>query len=70
MRLTMPQIIMLNHAAWVQNERRDAKIHHAKATGQPRSIEERVYEGEFFNGKPVDQLTSEEYLTYHASGMM
>ena len=65
----MPQILMLNHAAWVQNERRDAKINSARQTGQPRSLEENIYEETTFNGKPLDQLTSEEYLAYHASAM-
>lgn len=65
----MPQIIMLNHAAWLQNERRDAKIKRARASGDQGPIEQQIYEGQEFNGKPLDQLTSEEYIAYHASAM-
>lgn len=65
----MPQIVMLNHAAWLQNERRDAKINQARQAGSQPSLPEQIYESQTFNGKPLDQLTSEEYLAYHASAM-
>jgi hypothetical protein len=65
----MPQIIMLNHAAWLLNERRDAKIKSARERGDEPSLEQKIYEGETFRGKPIDQLTSDEYLMYHASAM-
>jgi hypothetical protein len=65
---TMPQIIMIQHAAWLNKKRMDALVRRGREEGSP-VMEDRVAQ-ELFNGKPIDQLTSDEYIAYHASGLM
>lgn len=60
MSLTLPQIIMLNHAAWVNQEqgkkRYEAKQRREKkADGKPLTMSDIVVDG-----KPMDEMTSEE----------
>ena len=52
MKLTLPQILMLNHAAWVNYER--AKSRHEDA---PEEIPT-------YNGKPLEDCNSDEWTAY------
>lgn len=53
----MPQIMMLNHAAWVNKTRSDKRNALARAEAEkPKE--------EMFEGKPLSELTSEEYAEY------
>jgi hypothetical protein len=67
MKLTMPQIIMLNHAAETNRKRLDKRLNSNKSSASPAGpTPERV---ETWNGKPIDQLTGAEYLQYHRSAV-
>jgi hypothetical protein len=63
----MPQIIMLQHAGWVEKKRTDIRIkrNRAEPTGDIREHFEANMPT--WNGRPIDQLTSDEYIAYHAS---
>ena len=61
MRLTMPQILMLNHAAWVNSKR--SKIRSQRDVSQNNSAS-MSDEEEVFNGKPVSELSSDEMAAY------
>ncbi len=54
MRLTVPQIIMLNHAAFVNQKRSEARVKTQK------DGEERVS----YNGKDLGDLTTDELAAY------
>lgn len=67
MRLTMPQIYMLNHAAAVNKKRLDAKIKWQRDHDKFDTVNDAASAGlPMFNGKSVDQLTSDEYQSYLA----
>jgi hypothetical protein len=51
MKMTMPQIILLNHASWVNNKRYET----------PDKEEDRPVH----NGKKVDEMNSDELLGYY-----
>lgn len=57
MKLTMPQIIMLNHAAWVNKER--AERRHAAKRDKEGSKKQRTW-----RGKDVRELDSNEFGKY------
>lgn len=57
MRLTMPQIIMLNHAAWVNSERMKSRIHSKKNEDDDDQI--------VYKGKRLSELNSEEMAAYY-----
>jgi hypothetical protein len=61
--LTMPQIIMLNHASHINKQRLDVKIKEGRDTGT-QTVEEAVADAPVYKGKRLDELTSEEYLAY------
>ena len=65
MRRTMPQIIMINHAAHVNKRRFDAKqgVKRGKGTQTPREI---VHD---HVGKSVLEMTTDEYTAYLAEGI-
>lgn len=66
---TLPQIIMLNHASSVNKRRFDAKVNKGRRDNT-QTLEERIVDTPMWNGKRIDELTSEEYLEYHRSAMM
>lgn len=68
LRLTMPQIIMINHAAHVNKKRLDRRIERNRERGD-QPLEDRIAEMPMWNGKRIDELTSEEYLEYHRSAL-
>jgi hypothetical protein len=64
MRLTIPQIIMLNHGAhinWLRSEERSKQRSADKQKAEDNPI--------VFNGKTVDQLTGPEFAAYWNTGM-
>jgi hypothetical protein len=61
----MPQIIMMQHAAWINKKRLDAAVESRRAKGE-QTFTDNVAEMPLFNGKPIDQLTTEEYMAYQA----
>jgi hypothetical protein len=67
--LTVPQILMINAGADVNKRRMDLRI--AKQhRGTPKAQkEEPEPPAETWLGKPIDQLSTKEYMLYHASGM-
>lgn len=64
MGLTLPQIFMINHAAWVNSKRMDERIERDKTKGAGRKTEARAQDEndpilpEF--GKRLSECTSEE----------
>lgn len=63
MRLTMPQILMMNHAAHVNRRRMDLK------TKNPRNVLDSVEAGlhqeeRVWGGKKFSELTSEEMMLW------
>jgi hypothetical protein len=64
----MPQVIMLQHAQWINKKRMDVLVKRNRDRGET-SVEEK-FAGAAFNGKPIDQLTSDEYILYHATGTL
>ena len=61
MRLTMPQSIMLNHAAWVNYERMDKRVK-AKGDATRHANEDPIV----MNGKRLAELSSDEMQTYYS----
>jgi hypothetical protein len=66
----MPQIIMLQHAAWVEKHRMDERVRRNRASGDAPFHDQIADSMPTWNGKPIDKLTSSEYLAYHASAMI
>lgn len=64
MRLTMRQILMLNHAAAVNKLRMDEKIKRGRDKGDYDTLDEEVSDSVVFEGKRFDELTSDEYSRY------
>lgn len=62
MRLTVPQIIMLNHAAWYNQKRIEYSIEQKYGKqGERMAIPE---EQPTYNGKPIDELDSNQWASY------
>ncbi len=62
MKATLPQIIMLNHAAWVNHERMERRIKAGRNTTEAaETIEEAQY-----HGRPITELNSTEFAGYMA----
>jgi hypothetical protein len=66
----MPQIIMLQHAAWVEKKRSDIRVRSKRQAGDMDFHDSVASSVENWNGKPIDQLTSEEYIAYHQSAFL
>lgn len=70
MSLTMPQIIMLNHAASVNakrsEERSDQREKKRKET-EARKAELDKTDPEVWNGKRLSELTGDDMIAYYAS---
>lgn len=64
MSLTMPQIIMLNHAASVNSKRMEQRMKRKHTTTDNQEGYEPVY-----NGKTLDEMTSDEMVQYYAQGV-
>jgi hypothetical protein len=63
----MPQIFMMLHAADVNRRRIEIRSKSDPDDSPTFGIEEQMNRGgglPYFNGKPIDQLNSEEYLEY------
>ena len=59
MRLTLPQIIMLNHAAWVNQKRSEEKANQKRT--EPEVIEP------VYKGKKITEMDSDEFGRYWSS---
>lgn len=57
---TYPQIIMLGHAAHVAKQRMDKRLEQNKKKTAP-PVDEPI-----FNGKRLDELSSDEYVAYYS----
>jgi hypothetical protein len=66
----MPQIIMLQHAAWIEKRRMDERVRRNRKSGDVPYQDQVAESVTTWNGKPIDQLTSEEYMAYHASALI
>jgi hypothetical protein len=65
----MPQLQLLNHAAWVNKERSERRYNaEGKGKGSPRHSA--PTDEETFAGKRISDLTSEEYAAYHGIDMV
>lgn len=63
-KMTLPQIIMLNHFAWVQQERADRKYaHKQEVDGDDLRFANPIA----VNGKRVKELSDEEMTNYLTS---
>jgi hypothetical protein len=60
----MPQVIMLTHAAHVNRQR--VKVKADEEVGDDQPVTSRAVRSDMpsVNGKPIDELTSEEYARY------
>lgn len=58
-KLTLPQIVMLNHAADVNHKRAEERIK-AKEQAKKQGVENPVV----FGGKRVDELGTEDFIRY------
>lgn len=69
MALTMPQIYMLNHAAWVNHKRAEIKAKNNTDT-KPSYGDGVDVKGKDVrvNGKKLNELTTSEYMSYWNSG--
>lgn len=67
LRLTMPQIFMLSHAASVNKERADRMLTSKRARKEPLTLQESIAEAPIWRGKKFSELTSAEYLEYQQS---
>ena len=56
--MTMPQIIMLNHAAWINGKRSDSRTKTEEVEDKDDPV--------VFKGKRLSQLTSAEQAQYYA----
>jgi len=56
LRLTVPQVLMLNHAAWVNQKRSEERV---KAKEADKDGKDPVW-----CGKKVDELNSDEFAAY------
>lgn len=63
MRLTYPQILLLNHAADVNKKRLDARIKSRRRDGTA-SIAEELSDMPVYKGRKLTDLTSEELASY------
>lgn len=63
LRRTMPQILMLNHAASVNKARMDARIKRGRTEGY-ESLDDAAADAPVYNGKRLSELTTEEYQAY------
>jgi hypothetical protein len=70
LKITLPQVILLNHASQVNRSRLDKKLDHYRRTNTG-SMEDQMEaamnpEGSqaLYKGKRLDQLTTEEYVDY------
>lgn len=62
MSLTVPQIIMLNHASWVNRERSEKKYDKERKDTKPTPEPE---EKPTWNGVPLDKLNSSQMRLYY-----
>lgn len=70
MSLTVPQMIMLNHAAWVNRERAEKKFKKdRRKEQQPSYAEEEEDDDEpdvpTWNGVPITELNSKQLAMYY-----
>lgn len=68
MKLTMPQIIMLNAGAEVNRQRLDRRIAKGRQSGYA-TIEDKMADEPMWNGKRVSELTSAEYVQYQRASL-
>ncbi len=59
MGLTVPQIVMMNHAAYINNKRLESR-------SKNRQTEEHSSSEIVMNGKKLEELTSEEQMRYYS----
>jgi len=67
MSLTVPQIIMLNHAAWVNQERVKKRVaNEPTAADMRKQQEDELMNGDpiVWNGKRLSELNSDEMAIY------
>lgn len=65
MRLTLPQILMLNHAAHVNRQRLDKQMDAKKDGNALERIEASFHEEQpIWRGKKWSEMTSEDMATY------
>lgn len=62
--LTYPQIILLNHAAHFNRQVFDARTADRRRRGQPPTVADQVQDAPIFNGKRLNEMTTDEMLSY------
>jgi hypothetical protein len=68
MKLTMPQILMMNHGAWVNGKRFDARCERNKTRAEEtRKAKEKQDEDDpiVLRGKRLSELNSDEMMEYY-----
>lgn len=60
MRMTMPQIIMLNHASSINYKRSEARSKAKANNDKPEDESKQIV----YKGKKIEELTSEEMVSY------
>lgn len=64
MKMTMPQLIMLNHAAWVNYKRMESRSE-AKTTENKRQAERDEKDPIVFKGKRMSEMDSLDMQQYY-----
>jgi hypothetical protein len=65
MRMTMPQILMLNHAAWVNSERCKKRVDHMSKKQKKQDDEDPTV----WRGKRLSEMNSDELGKYYTGGI-
>jgi hypothetical protein len=68
MSMTVPQIIILNHAAWVNSQRSDERAKRKRDTEDKATEEQRQLDEDdpiVYRGKRLSQLNSNEMMAYY-----
>ena len=65
---TLPQIILLNHAAWVNSKRTDERLKRKREEEERKAEEQRKLDDEdpiVWRGKRLSEMNSDEMMAYY-----
>jgi hypothetical protein len=68
MQMTLPQIMILNHAAWVNSQRSDERYKRKREREEKIAAEQKKRDEEdpvVWNGKRLSEMNSDEWAQYY-----